>query len=105
MQSTFTLTVQYMHELKDMCANHVQVCSVLLKQHSPSCQILCCKAINLLVTHILQPSAVMDTRVLEAHMGQASASLLASPIQWADRSLMEMRLQNLATSALAKLPT
>jgi hypothetical protein len=30
-----------------------QVCSLLLSQVSPSCQILCCKAINLLATHIL----------------------------------------------------
>lgn len=35
----------------------VQVCSVLLRQTSPSCQMLCCKAINLLATHILGQDA------------------------------------------------
>lgn len=82
-----------------------QVCSVLLHQHSPSCQILCCKAINLLVTHILGPHADAAAKDLEKQMGKASAELLASPIQWAERGSMEMRLQHLATSALAKLPT
>jgi hypothetical protein len=78
---------------------------VLLNQHSPSCQILCCKAINLMVTHILMLAPPSARSVLETHMGSASAALLATPIAWTDRSLMEERLQNLATSALAKLPT
>ena len=82
-----------------------QVCSVLLHQHSPSCQILCCKAINLLVTHIFGPHAKAAAKDLEKQMGKASADLLASPIHWADRGSMEMHLQHLATSALAKLPT
>ncbi|BDA49128.1 hypothetical protein COCOBI_13-2380 [Coccomyxa sp. Obi] len=82
-----------------------KVCSVLLHQHSPSCQILCCKAINLLVTHILGPHADAAAEELERQMGKPSAELLASPIHWTQRGVMEMQLQHLATSALAKLPT
>lgn len=82
-----------------------QVCSVLLHQHSPSCQILCCKALNLLVTHILGPHADAAAKDLGKQMGKASAELLASPIKWTERGSMEMHLQHLATSALAKLPT
>ena len=83
----------------------VQVCSVLLHQHSPSCQILCCKAINLLVTHILGPHANAAAEELQRQMGKPSAELLASPIHWTQRGVMEKQLQHLATSALAKLPT
>jgi len=63
---------------------------------------LCCKAINLLVTHILGEHAAEG---LERRMGKPSAQLLASPIKFMNRGVMEMRLQHLATSALAKLPT
>ena len=84
-----------------------QVCQVLLRHHSPSCQILCCKALNLLATHILPSSASTSVDVLEQQMGRASAKLLASPVAFENfpqREDMEMCLQRIATSALAKLP-
>ena len=85
----------------------LQVCQVLLRQHSPSCQILCCKALNLLVTHILPKSTSTAAEVLEQHMGGASAKLLASPVAFEEyprREDMETCLQKVAISALAKLP-
>lgn len=94
--ATHVFTVLY------VCA---QVCSVLLHQYSPSCQILCCKAINLLVTHILGPHAKAAAEELERQMGTPSAQLLARPIHWTQRGVLEMQLQHLATCALAKLPT
>ncbi|CAL5226911.1 g9786 [Coccomyxa viridis] len=84
-----------------------RVCQVLLRQHSPSCQILCCKALNLLVTHILPGSTSTAAEVLEEHMGGASAKLLSSPVPFEEyprREDMETCLQKVAISALAKLP-
>ena len=83
------------------------MCQVLLRQHSPSCQILCCKALNLLVTHILPRITSAAAEVLEQQMGGASAKLLASPVtfeDYPDREDMETCLQKMAISALAKLP-
>lgn len=80
---------------------------MLLRQHSPSCQILCCKALNLLVTHVVQDSLGAAADVLEQQMGSASARLLASRIaleDYPERGDMETSLQRIATSALAKLP-
>ena len=85
----------------------VQVCQVLLHQHSPSCQILCCKALNLLVTHILPGSTSTAAEALAQQMGSASAELLASTVAFEDypvRSDMETCLQRIAASALAKRP-
>ncbi len=81
----------------------------MLHQKSPSGQILCCKALNLLVTHILTDSTRTSAaaEVLEEQMGRASAALLASPVIFEDyleRRDMETCLQKIATSALAKLP-
>ena len=103
---------------------------MLLRQTSPSCQMLCCKALNLLATHILrqdfssecQVGSLLSTcavpafgrlpasvgccpwqAILEASLGSKSALLLASPIEWADREAMEAQLQDVAMSALAKL--
>ncbi|CAK0786205.1 hypothetical protein CVIRNUC_009418 [Coccomyxa viridis] len=85
----------------------VKVCQVLLHQHSPSCQILCCKALNLLVTHILPGSTSTAAEALAQQMGSASAELLASTVAFEDypeRSDMETCLQRIAASALAKRP-
>lgn len=85
----------------------VQVCQVLRHQHSPSCQILCCKALNLLVTHILPGSTSTAAEALAQQMGSASAELLASTVAFEDypkRSDMETCLQRIAASALAKRP-
>ena len=38
---------------------------MLLRQGSPSCQILCCKAINLLSTHILTQHGVEGSGTLQ----------------------------------------
>ena len=95
--------------IKRWCKTHteVQVCQVLLHQHSPSCQILCCKALNLLVTHILPGSTSTAAEALAQQMGSASAELLASTVAFEDypeRSDMETCLQRIAASALAKRP-
>lgn len=37
-------------------------------------------------------------------MGAASAALLARPVAWAERGSVEAQLQDLAMTALAKLP-
>ena len=84
------------------------MCQVMLRQKSPSGQILCCKALNLLVTHILPDSTSTSAAagVLEQQMGKASAALLASPVTFEDypeRGDMETCLQRVATYALAKL--
>ena len=64
---------------------NVQVCSVLLRQASPSCQILCCKAINLLATHILEQggegrgASTPQVRGMSARLGQHAALCRAAP--------------------------
>ena len=107
---TFIITAPLaVYQAKRWLKTHmdVQVCQVLLHQHSPSCQILCCKALNLLVTHVLPGSASTAAEALAQQIGSASAELLASTVAFKDfpeRSDMETCLQRIAASALAKRP-